>query len=281
MNDQAGGRSDIHRTERASATPALKTLPRLRRGGATTPRLRSLKSQLAWFQDAVTAPKAPRDGGILQRPELLEVYRYAYRARLEEALDDDFEAVRVMAGPRWPRLMAGYLRDCPPVSKTLNDYGARFPDWLRQRRHVLLADLAKMEWALIEVLHAPAATLLDHATLARIPLEQWGAARFTAAPTLRLVESPWPINQVLDRIRDGEIPEKPKRQTSLTAVYRRGFDLWRQSLNPEAGNVLVALVAGQTLEQALEGVPDSAAEAVMGWFTDWVAKGFFAGVQLR
>ncbi len=276
--DQAGGRSDVLRVERASATPNGGVGTRRRRGTARLPS--TLRGQLAWFQEAVTAPTAPAADGALSRPDLLEVYRYAYRARLEEALDDDFEAVRVPAGARWPRLVAGYLRDCPPVSRTLNDYGARFPGWLRARRLGLLADLATLEWALVEVLHAPAAPVLDRAALARVPLAAWAKARFAMAGTLRVVTSPWPVNDVLAAVRAGEVPPRPRRQASVTVVYRRDFDLWRQPLSAQAHGVLAALMAGQTLGQALATVPEDEAPEVLGWFSHWVACGFFAAVRL-
>lgn len=276
--DQAGGRPDSRRTERASATPTARGPLRAQRGATTLPP--GLKAQLTWFQAAVTAPRPPPATGALHRPELLEVYRYAYRARLEEALDDDFEAVRVFAGSRWPSLVAAYLRDCPSASATLNDYGARFPAWLRQRRQVFLADLAALEWALVEVLHAPAAPALDLPALAKIPLEAWAEARFTPAGTLRLVTSPWPINDLLDAVRQGEVPPRPGRRATAVVAYRRGFDLWRQALTPTAHRVLAALLAGQPLGQALEPIPDTQAPDILACFQEWVGKGFFAGVQV-
>ena len=273
-----GGRSDALTAERASATPATGSLKAARNHRG--PRPSSLTDHLTWFQDAVVHPRAPAAGGILTFPERLDIYRQAYRMRLADAVAEDFPAVRTMAGPRWDGLVLRYLRDCPPQDPTLNAYGRRFPEWLATHRHVVLSELARLEWALVEVLHAPPSPLLDHAALARLPLEDWASARFTAAGTLRIIVSPWPIDELVDTLRTGEKPLRVRPRWSATAVYRHGWELWRQPLDARAWRVLDQLCRGRSLNHALQGLQAHDVQRILPWFQDWASHGFFSAVRI-
>src|SRR5690606_2409343 len=105
-------------------------------------------------------------------------YHHAYHARLVECLADDFPCVQAVCGEEvFATLARGYIAAHPSRHPNLNGYGAGFPLWLRRLRRplvhrALLADLAALEWALVDVLHAQAAPVLDATALAAIPVER-------------------------------------------------------------------------------------------------------------
>lgn len=91
--------------------------------------------------------------------ERLGVYHHAYFARIEECLADDFPAVRKAVGEAvFSRLCREYITRCPSASPSLNFTGAGFPGFLRESPDLqdprFFSELAALEWALVEVIHA-------------------------------------------------------------------------------------------------------------------------------
>ena len=236
----------------------------------------------------------------------LGVYHDAYRARLVECLADDYPAVQYTLGDdTFTAVCHSYIAAHPSRGPSLNPYGETMAAFLEpeqpggalcEERGTHLArfcsDLARLEWALVEVVHAPKAPVLDPAALQAIAPDAWGDARLPPAETLRLVRGSYPVNRFFQLFKQDEEPELPDLTApapSAVAVYRVGFVLWRMDLTPAMADLLAALMAGATLGGALgsldETVRDEAelAEAerqVMSWFQSWVACGFFARVDL-
>lgn len=147
----------------------------------------ALATRQRWLHHAITGVRAPAHpgallGGTAVPPEIgIAVYRHAYRARLREALTDDFTAVAQVVGEdAFTRLVDTFIRVHPPQDATLNAYGRFFPPWLaraRIARRTALAELARLEWALVEALHAPLAQMLAASTLAGVAPATWGRVR--------------------------------------------------------------------------------------------------------
>jgi hypothetical protein len=263
----------------------------------------SLRETQAWFLAAVSAPGAldrglrevhlatgaPLGAVLTPGPSLgardrLAVYHHAYRARLIDALADDFPAVRYAMGARaFGRFADRVITAHPSRTPNLNRYGAVMLQALsvpsRLPRRAFLFDLAQLEWALVEAVHAPPPPKLDPAALGAIPPERWAALRFVPNPALRILPSRWPVNAFFSAWRRGEEPPLPAPARSATVVYREGFTLWRMDLSPLTHGLLQRLLDGVPLGEALAPVEGRAgADRVMDWFTAWVRGGFFAGL---
>jgi hypothetical protein len=147
------------------------------------------------------------------------------------------------------------------------------------------ADLARLEWAMVEVIHAPSVSGLDVSTVSTLPAERWQTARLTPSPTLRLLRFDFPVNEYFQAFRDGNEPELPERRTTSTVVNRRGLPVVRMDLEPVAALLLEDLIAGSPLDSAIaelerrgRDVPDLA-EKLPAWLGAWVANGFFAALE--
>ena len=299
---EIGGLDDGLIVERASATPGGRGVAPAKsfsaRSRVPVPG-QELSALQAWFQQVISAPESPEDphglirsSGDFAVAERLGVYHYGYQARLTDCLVDDFPGVRQAVGEDFfARISQAYIQTHPSQVRTLNLFGLGFSAFLRCSRlprRGALADLAALEWALVEVLHAQAAPVLNQAALAKIPLERWAGARFTLADTVRILATRTPANAWLNALRHADAPvPAPAAKWSAVVVYRQGFDLWRMPLTKPMHAVLTALAAGQTLGEALstlEKTParDRAGVAahVMDWFGSWVAGGCFAGVRI-
>lgn len=299
---------DLRIRERASAAPTGPTRVRARRSAAT---LRSatdaparLRDVQTWISDAVTRPLEDGDthdaervvtaGPRLSAADRLDLYRWGYHARLVECLADDYPAVRHAIGEdAFEALCHGYAAAYPSRSPSLNYFGRSMPAHIQASggAHAhFLEGLARLEWSLVEMIHAPSAPVLALDELQTLGESEWADARLPASETVRVLVFDHPVNRYFQAFRDGDAPTIPAARPSATAVYRRGYTVWRMDLTPAMKGLLESLFAGATLGEALGAIAahaedaDALAEAernVMVWFREWVAGGFFARVELR
>ncbi len=324
---ELGGATEALVHERASATPATQAGRPASTGRACddgdglaaqaavakvaavpAPRVppdTSLRALEEWFIGAVTLPCAGTElddgarqiltrGPSLDESARLEIYRYGYRARLVECLADDYPALQYALGSdAFEALCHEYIQRHPSSAPSLNFYGRHMADFCRREAsapfalRAFAADLATLEWALVEVLHARMADALSPQALGAIPTAQWAAARLPPSPALRVLRFDYPVSAFFQAFKMDEAPVVPAPASSVTAVYRTDMTLWRMNLTPAMASLLEGLFRGETLGDALgkleEGLTEAEAgeaeRSVMAWFQAWVAGGFFARVD--
>ncbi len=143
--------------------------------------------------------------GALAPIEQLEIYRKQFWLRHTAALLEDFPALSRLLGQReWELLVESYLRELPR-SWTLRDLGAGLAEHVRQRpttpRQELCWDMARLEWAFVEVFDAPFTTPLNLDRLQRLSADQWLEVKIQLSPTLRLLRLSYPVADLRARLR--------------------------------------------------------------------------------
>lgn len=313
-----GGAEEELNAERASATPLWRgeAPPRDHaeafepvQGGVPGP-LADLQS---WFSQVMTHPDNATAGVLAAEPtqrslgaarpehivqanrhlsatQRMQIYNYAYHSRLVGCVKDDFEAVGHALGAEvFEQVCLQYVKEHPSKSPNLNIYAQHFPEFVAGLEGLavpagFLADLARLEWRMIEVVHAPPSPPMDLEALQTTPPERWAELRLFASPTLRFEHFDYPVNAYFQGVMNKEAPVVPAAQASDTAIYRQDWRVWRMGFTPTTAGVLRALLAGQTLGQALatlqnpETTPDGA--DVMKWFQEWMSSGFFCRYEI-
>ncbi len=130
-------------------------------------------------------------------PKRFAVYRNNVVVGLTEALKDAFPAVHRIVGTEFFQVMArAYVVTEPPRTPILLDYGAGFPDFIRQFEPAVtlpyLADVASIERAWTEAYHSPEAAPLDPAAFTAIEPSQLPEIRLLLHPSVRVVRSQFP-----------------------------------------------------------------------------------------
>jgi Putative DNA-binding domain len=270
----------------------------------------TLREKQLWFAGAMTRPASEREtvvdnetaelltaGPRLTALERFEIYRRGYYARLVECLADDYPALQHALGEEsFDSICRTYIARFPSHGPSLNAFGRHMPVFCGDPDVLsalsvppgFAADLAKLEWAIVEVIHAPSSPPLTLDDLREIQADAWAGARLAPNTALRLLRLQYPVNAYFQAFRDGNDPRIPSTEASATAVYRSGPTVWRWDLSPAMIDVLSALIAGETLGESLARaaphvVSLSEAEAtgqVMGWFREWVASGLFVTVAV-
>ncbi|MBB5343267.1 HvfC/BufC N-terminal domain-containing protein [Tunturibacter empetritectus] len=204
----------------------------------------------------------------------LEIYNRQYWFRVIGAVSEDFPAVgAVLGAKKFDSMVLAYLRENPSTSFTLRNLGSKLPKWLEShpefspRRHALLLDVARLEWAYVEA--------FDGADLAPLTAADFGdlgaASPLFLQPHLQLLDLRYPVDELVlavhrqtapsDIMSNAVTERKQAKRTRLPAmrrsqihlaVHRYENSVYYRRIDPEAYRLLFALQSGNLLGQALE-----------------------------
>lgn len=131
----------------------------------------------------------------------LALYPHVRCRRLVDALEANYPALAAMLGQTdFYALGAAYVEAHPSRFFAMRWYGDALPQFLATDAGYagapVLADLARWEWAMTEVLDAGDAEPLGAAMLESIPEESWAELRFDLHPSVRALELQWNAPQI-------------------------------------------------------------------------------------
>lgn len=238
------------------------------------------------------------DRGLAAR-DRVAVYANAYFARIHDCLRDDFGALASALGADgFHDLVKTLLMMHPPTRPSLRHVGEPLAAHLATepfasifgRRCPWAADLARLEWAMMEAFFAADAPVLRREDLEWLSPEAWAGLRFVASPSLRLLTCAWPVHTVRERFdREGGI-ESGSESSALAAestslcVWRRSERVHYRSMTSLESDALGAAIAGESFAGICDRVAgtvgeDAAAREVAAMLASWVSEGLLAGVR--
>jgi hypothetical protein len=129
----------------------------------------------------------------------LGIYANHFRVSLIDALAATFPVVRQLVGaPFFQSAARRFVREAPPASPRLFEYGGGFPCFLESlpeaRPLAYLADVARLEWAINEAWHAPDAPALARDAVAGLIAGGVSDLAVQLHPSCRLIASPFPVD---------------------------------------------------------------------------------------
>jgi hypothetical protein len=242
--------------------------------------------------DATVAPADPvLLGAIAARAALgaaprLRIYQDMYRARLTDVLREDFpRVVAILGDETFEALAARYLAAHPSAHPSVRHVGDRFADFVGRARPdpPFLPDLARLEWARVEVFDAADAEPLMLSDLQAIAAERWPALDLHAIPASRLLRCTWPAHEIWaspDRWIPGHAPPWEPRPVAIR-VWREGDDVSHAAIGALEGRLFPLLERGAPLSALCAALvddlePEAAAREVGGLLMRWLEDGFLA-----
>jgi hypothetical protein len=226
--------------------------------------------------------------------ERLEVYANAYFLRIHDVLRDDFGALHAGLGVEWFHdLVTAYLPVHPPRQPSIRFAGDRLAGFLAdaeealpfRRRFPWAADLAQLEWALVDAFDAADAAVVRHEDLASLPPDQWAELRFVFQPALQLLDLDWPVQGLRGSWDREETCDasgiEPRRER--VAVWRHDEQVCHRALEPlEAEALQIARGAGSfgslcgrlATEIGESAAPERAAGLLARWLADGLVSRF-------
>lgn len=190
----------------------------------------------------------------------IQIYRNHYRITLAEALAATFPAVQRLVGDAcFGSLARRFVRLSPPAGPCLFEYGAGFPYFLSKQPELqglaCAADLARLEWAMNEALHAPDLPALSAERSSRLGPERLLALGFAFHPAWRLVASRWPLLAIWRACRsdapENETVRLDAGETRLLVGRDRDGDVVQLELDRARWIFVRWLKAGRSLGDAV------------------------------
>ncbi|CCV06074.1 conserved hypothetical protein [Mesorhizobium metallidurans STM 2683] len=184
------------------------------------------------------------------------VYRNNVTVSLIDALAANFPATLRITGPDFFRAMARFhIRETPPSSPLLFEYGRDFPDFIERYEHAQsmpwLADVARMEKAWLDAYHAADAEPLASGALASIQPERLADTVFEPHPATRAIRSRHPVATIFAANRsDGPVGRIEANGPEDALVTRPGLEVFVRHLPPGGACFLDRLMAGEPLGAA-------------------------------
>jgi hypothetical protein len=159
----------------------------------------------------------------------LQIYRNHAFATIGAVLEGTFPVVCRLVDKRFFAYAAHeYLREHPPHSRCLIEYGADFADFLAAfepcKDLPYLADVARFEWALNTAATAREAFPLKMEALAGIPPEGTALLKVALQPSLSYFASGWPIDAIWLANQQKEVPTVDFASGGTTIEIRRADD---------------------------------------------------------
>ncbi|MBV8472388.1 MAG: putative DNA-binding domain-containing protein [Hyphomicrobiales bacterium] len=156
-------------------------------------------SYAAAFSVALTNPSLQTPIGVVgpngkAAEKRYDVYRNNVTVSLIAALASIYPAVQRITGPDFFRGMARFhLRETPPKSPLLFEYGRDFPDFIDRYEYARpmpwLGDVARIERAWLDSYHAADRKPLAATSLAAVPADRLADVIFQMHPATRIVRS--------------------------------------------------------------------------------------------
>ncbi|HKZ07449.1 MAG TPA: DNA-binding domain-containing protein [Methylomirabilota bacterium] len=226
------------------------------------------------------------DRGGLGPAERLEIYADMYRTRLADVLRDDFPRVQAIVGEEAFRALAlRYLARHPSTHPSVRYVGRHFAGFVAQAPAVpaFLADLARLEWARVEVFDAADAEPLRLTDLESLDPAEWPALRLRPIAACLVIECAWPVHLIsAEPGSAGGVPAVVAQPAPTTIrVWREGFDVSHVAMGALERRLFPLLERGVPFAQlcaaAESGLePDVAAREVGGLLMRWLEDGLLA-----
>jgi hypothetical protein len=198
------------------------------------------------------------DDGIAPEARVA-IYRHHVLTTLTDALATTYPVVCRLVDRRFFGYAADrFIRDHPPASPCLFEYGASLADFLagfEPCRHLpYLPDVARLEWAMNVALHAADASVITAAAVGALTPQAFAASAFRLHPSLTILESPWPVDAIWRASQPGaaDAPVDLDAGGARLQVWRSGDDVLFRRLTSAAAALRESIAAGLRFADAAE-----------------------------
>lgn len=215
-----------------------------------------------------------KPNSLLTSFDRLEIYNRQYWFRVIGAVAEDYPGLTTLMGDsQFNKLTLAYLRENPSTSFTLRNLGSKLPEWLEahpeltSRRHDLLVDVARLEWAYIEAFDRASVEPLSEAAIGALTVD----SRLSLQPHLQLLNLRYPVDELILAVHRDRPPTEivsnaasahkahtqqrlPRMRRSAVhlAIHRFDNSVYYRRLDREAFDLLSAIQQGEALGRALE-----------------------------
>ena len=198
------------------------------------------------------------------------IYVNAYRARLREALRDNYPVLALALGDEsFDQLAVAFIEAQPSQFRSIRLFGGGLADFMSQHGdlipHPALIDLAKMDWILRGAFDAANDVALEVGDLAALSAEDWLQQKFQLRASVNLTPLSWAVEPIWHALSEDKnaTTQAPESAEHVLLVWRRELDCQWRSLDTTEAEALRLLATGMGYADLCEkiSVADNAATA--------------------
>lgn len=187
----------------------------------------------------------------------LAIYTYAYRARLRDALAEDFPALSAELGPRrFDRLAQAYFAAHPSRHYSIREIGRALPNFLRDHapRRPHLSEVAQFEWAQLQAFGAADCAPITLDEFAAVAPAAWPRLGLKLAPSVQLLSFLTSAVARARALRSGETAPALRRYRKARhcLIWRQGLEVFFRPLEPPEALALAAVADGARFDAMCE-----------------------------
>lgn len=186
----------------------------------------------------------------------MKVYRNNVIRSLTDAAMAALPMTKKLVGEEFlEKAMRDYVVDNLPTEGNLNLYGITFPNFIKtyeSAKHLpYLHDFTKLEWAWEAAYYAQDDLALDPEALTTLTEEQMPALTFSFRKSFTLIESDFPLDEIVDfcRAEDQEEMHELSSRGAKLMVFRPGLTVEIHRLNDNEYIFLKSLRGGKTIHE--------------------------------
>jgi len=196
-------------------------------------------------EEGLTAERSLPSGSIdvlirgdtrLSPTERIGIYANMYFYRLLDAIKEDFPATsKVIGDVKFHNLITGYLVAHPPSHSSITEASRHLVEFAGNSQLLdefpFVADLIRLERALVDVFLGPGAEPLNFDDLRAIPSRGWSSLRIDTHPATRMLDCEWRVSEVLRAVEREQSFESPVREPTPILVWRKNCDVHYRALD--------------------------------------------------
>ena len=193
----------------------------------------------------------------------VDIYANMYFYRIRDALKEDFPAtLAVLGDDNFHNLVTGYLIEYPPTEPSISYCGRYLADYLRdhplRKAAPFVAELAKLERAVVEVFQGPDDAVLNPDSLRAIPPEDWPAMKLRIHPAAQILALEWQVSEPLRAVEEGHSWKPAERGAVKVLVWRRNAHVFYRDLERAEAEAIEAASRGATFAEICDVVAANA-----------------------
>ncbi len=214
--------------------------------------------------------------------ERVDIYANMYFYRLLDALKEDFPVTLGALGDSdFHHLITGYLVEYPPSDPSINQASRHLAEFAGRTefraRWPFLADLVRVERAIVEVFLGPDAAPLGAEELRAVPQDEWALIPMRSHPSLQILGCEWRIDTMMRAFEAGNAPIEPLREPTSILIWRRNCDVDYRALEESEQAAFEVLRGGARFSVVCEAIaahtgegdaPAAISRMLSRWLTD-------------
>jgi hypothetical protein len=221
----------------------------------------------------------------------LAIYGNAYRSRLIETLEAHYPALLALIGAeRFSALGSAYVQTHDSSFASIRFYGGMLAAFLAAQRDCAsspwLCELARFEWAMVEVFDAADAAPITVQALSEIAPENWAQLGFDLHPAVRQLDLVWNAPALWGALTNARPHPAPEAQAHPVPwlLWRRELQIFFRplpALEAEALDVVRRGGSFGALCVELCGALDEtqAPARAAAFLREWVESGIIVGMR--